>query len=234
MPKSRIVTIPVSQLFFDQELQMREGFDEDHLEALISHIKAGGELPPIKVFPAQGSDPIGRNGEHYYIADGNHRGMAHRRAGVDLINVEQMTGGRSAALKHALGANAEHNALRRTNRDKRKAVFCALNSYSTIFGETKIKNVAVAEACRVAESFVRKIRLELKGEKKKRIDGKSRDAEQLFLNLFFNKRRGAIPQLKEQLESPDFAQISQDKWAELHGELKALTEMAEERAGLTL
>ncbi|MEM0967703.1 MAG: ParB N-terminal domain-containing protein, partial [Verrucomicrobiota bacterium] len=122
MPEKRAILIPVAQLLFDPEIQMRTGLDDDHLGDLVAALKAGKDLPPIDVFPAQGDDPIGPNGEHYYIADGNHRGSAYRLADREQIAIYQHTGGRAAAIKFALGANAEHNALRRTNSDKRKAV----------------------------------------------------------------------------------------------------------------
>ena len=134
-----------------QELQMREEIDHTHVDDLKGHLD---ELPPITVF---------QDGEfdRYFIGDGWHRFLAHKLSNKKQIKADIRPGGKDAALRHSLGANAEHDALRRTNRDKRKAVKIALKSHSAIFGTDKIKNVAVAELCKVAESFVRKVRKEL-------------------------------------------------------------------------
>lgn len=140
-----------------QELQMREEIDHTHVDDLKEHLD---ELPPITVF---------QDGEfdRYFIGDGWHRFLAHKCSDKKSIKADIRPGGKAAALRHALGANSEHNALRRTNRDKRKAVKIALKSHSAIFGTDKIKNVAVAELCRIAESFVRKVRKEIEELEKK-------------------------------------------------------------------
>jgi hypothetical protein len=64
-------------------------------------------------------------------------------------------GGVRAARLHSMRANASHG-LRRTNLDKRRAVMMALDDEE--WGA--LPNVRIAEMCAVAESFVRKIKLE--------------------------------------------------------------------------
>ena len=138
------------------ELQMREDIDSQHVDDLKDCLD---DLPPITVF----ADDI-RNSPsaiRYFIGDGWHRFLAHKLSSKKQIKAIVHPGGKDAALRCALGANAEHNALRRTNRDKRKAVERALKSYNTILGSGKIKNVSVAELCKVTEGLVRKIRKEM-------------------------------------------------------------------------
>jgi uncharacterized ParB-like nuclease family protein len=144
--------IPINAIDHEaiSELQMREDIDHTHVDDLKETLS---ELPPITVFTNEETSM-------YWIGDGWHRFLAHKNSNQKQIKATIHPGGREAALKHALGANAEHNALRRTNRDKRKAVIACLKSHSAIFGTEKIKNVAVADQCKVAESFVRKIRKE--------------------------------------------------------------------------
>ena len=223
-------TLPLAFIEIDEGLQMRQGLDQDHVDEMAEHLKdAGHDLPPITVFEGiQGEH--GKHQRHYYIGDGNHRLLAYRIAKREHIPVEiRPEQGRAAALRHALGANAEHNALRRTNRDKRKAVLTALRELDD---ESDRK---IAELCRVTHVTVGRIRKELEdntGETQPK-DKAGRDAEQLFLDLYFESKRGLIPSLKRTLDSPDFAAVPADKWGDLAAELRALTEEAEQRAGLT-
>lgn len=134
---------------YETDTQLREDIDHTHVDDLKDYLD---DLPPITLF--QGDDGA------YNIGDGWHRYHAFANSNRREIPAIVHPGGKAAALRYALGANAEHNALRRTNRDKRKSVLACLKSHSAIFGTEKIKNVDVAEVCKVAESFVRKIRKE--------------------------------------------------------------------------
>jgi len=124
------------------ELQMREEIDHTHIDDLKEHLD---ELPPITVF---------KDGEfdRYFIGDGWHRFLAHKCSNKKLIKADIRPGGKAAALRHALGANSEHNALRRTSRDKRKAVKIAL----TIFPKASLRELA--EICRVHHQTVSNIK----------------------------------------------------------------------------
>jgi hypothetical protein len=68
------------------------------------------------------------------------------------------------AILHACGANTEHGR-RRSGEDKRKAVMILLEE---IKGEPAKdwSNYRVAEICKVSEAFVRKVKVELRGEGK--------------------------------------------------------------------
>ncbi|MGE9271602.1 MAG: hypothetical protein ACQKBU_12425 [Verrucomicrobiales bacterium] len=224
-------TIPTRDLFFDEGLQMREGFDQDHLEAMVEHLRQGGTLPAIDVYEFC-DDDIGANGEHYYIGDGNHRGMAYRQAKIEHVPVILHPGGRDAALRRALGANAEHNALRRTNRDKRKAVLSALREFPDL-SDNKIAGI-----CKVTQPFVSKLR---KGEgyngynpdsEEGGKNSKQKQPEQLFMSLFFEKKKGWMPGLRRVLDHPELATVSRSYWGDLAADLREMLKTVETRAGL--
>lgn len=143
--------IQINTIIEDIELQMREDIDFDHVDSLKEHLD---ELPPIELYE---DSTTGK----YYIGDGWHRFLAHKLEKKKTIRAIIHLGGRKAAILRAIGANAEHNALRRTNRDKRKAVIFALKSYSTIFSDSKISAREIARACRVTHPFVLKIQKEV-------------------------------------------------------------------------
>lgn len=226
MPELTNSTALVETIRYDDALQMRNTLDEDHMQDLIDAFKSGEEIPPVELF--EDEDGV------RWIGDGNHRFKAAQFAGIKAIPARILPGGRPAAFRRALGANAEHNALRRTNSDKRKAVKMALNSHNAIFGTDKIKNVAVAEVCAVAESFVRKIRKELeeKDPHAKPKDPLGREPEQIFMDFYFGKRGGLIPRLRYSMDSPDYAGIDRQHWAAVVDELGQILRKAEERAGL--
>lgn len=148
----QIENIPLSDLeALDTDLQIRCENDPDQIDNIKEAIEKGERLPPIVLFQ--------EHNEKFHIADGWHRYYAHREKKTKTIEAYVHEGTKEDALKYALGANANHG-LRRTNQDKRNAVLIALKSHNAIFKTDKIKNVAVAELCKVAESFVRKIRKE--------------------------------------------------------------------------
>ena len=126
-------------------LQMRTEVDSAHVDELKDCL---AELPPITLF----ADPL--TGKHH-IGDGWHRFLAHKLSGKKEIAALVHPGGPAEALKHALGANAEHNALRRTNRDKRKAVTIALKSFP------KMSLRELGDLCKVSHQFVAIIKNEV-------------------------------------------------------------------------
>jgi len=76
----------------------------------------GAEFPPVDVF---------YDGSDYWLADGFHRVEAAHRAGFNEIACEMHQGTRQDAQWYSFGAN-KSNGLRRTNRDKQRAVKAAL------------------------------------------------------------------------------------------------------------
>jgi len=138
--------IPLTQIDTTAiDLQIREQIDPDQIDNLREAIESKIELPPIDLFQSETEENA------YYIGDGWHRLHAHREAKCKTIAAIVHPGGRAAALKHALGANADHG-LRRTNRDKRNAVKIALSAFKTHSGRE------IARICNVTESLVRTIK----------------------------------------------------------------------------
>ena len=152
-PETTVQNVPLARIIYDPGLQMRDHIDGDHVDALCDAIDAGESLPPIDVFDDDEIDPeiIPR----YLIGDGNHRFLAAQKRGLKEIACRVFMGGRKAAQKRALGANAEHNALRRTNADKRKSVLCALKLYP------KASLRELADICKVTNPFVLKLKKEV-------------------------------------------------------------------------
>ena len=148
----RLVTIPYAQINADRALQMREVHsDGDQIDNLVEAYGSDpGAVPPIDVFEGEGEQP-------YYIGDGWHRYFALGQLRRGEVPARVHPGGRPAALKHALGANAAHG-LRRTNKDKRKAVTVALGEWP------KLSDRAIAEICKVSHTTVIRIRKEVQVE----------------------------------------------------------------------
>lgn len=104
-------------------------------------------LPPIDVY---------FDGATYWLADGFHRYLATKRNQLPTILATVQPGGRSDALRHALGANATNGAYR-TNADQRNAAEIALEEWPDK------ANPVLAELCRVSVDLVRRCRHEMAG-----------------------------------------------------------------------
>jgi hypothetical protein len=128
----------------------RFGMDGDQVENLKGAYEAGAEVPPVDLFSekAQREDATGTESRvRYYIGDGWHRFHALRELKHTVIPAVVHAGGRREALRFALGANVAHG-LRRTNKDKRKAVEVALREFPSL------SNRAIAELCKVSPGLV--------------------------------------------------------------------------------
>lgn len=125
--------------------QTRVKTDDDAIESYAHEMKDGTVFPPITVF---------FDGATYWLADGFHRYLAAKRNALPTIRAEVQSGGRSDALRHALGANAT-NGVYRNNADKRNAVEIALEEW------TDLANPVLAEICKVSVELVRRCRQEM-------------------------------------------------------------------------
>ncbi|HMP82594.1 MAG TPA: ParB/RepB/Spo0J family partition protein [Verrucomicrobiota bacterium] len=137
-----IKKLKLLEIVTDAGTQVRAGLNEatvtDYAEALAD----GAKFPPVVVF---------HDGDRYIAADGFHRIQAALRIGATQIECDVRKGGKTDALKFALGCNA-HHGLRRTNSDKRHAVGMALKEFP------KTSNAAIAEMCLVGHELVAEIR----------------------------------------------------------------------------
>ncbi len=137
--------IKISEIVTDAGTQVRAGLNEatvaDYAEALAD----GAKFPPVIVF---------HDGDRYIAADGFHRIHAAVRNGVTQIECDVRKGGKSDALKFALGCNA-HHGLRRTNADKRHAVELAVREFPAA------SLPVIAKICLVSEELVKGVSKQL-------------------------------------------------------------------------
>lgn len=125
--------------------QARVSTNDDAIASYADEMSQGAVFPPITVY---------YDGATHWLADGFHRYLAVKRNGGESILAEVHAGGRTDALRHALGANVT-NGVYRNNADKRNAVEIALEEWPDL------ANPALAEICRVSPELVRKCRTEL-------------------------------------------------------------------------
>jgi hypothetical protein len=112
------------------------------VNAYAERMTEGVEVPPVVLFAT--------NGKHW-IGYGWHRLLAAEHVGAPTIAADVRDGGRVAALKYVLGANAAHGH-RRSNADKRRCVEIALLEFSQESSRT------IAEMCGVGHQLVDQVR----------------------------------------------------------------------------
>ena len=125
--------------------QARVQTTDEAVESYADEMTQGTVFPPIDVY---------FDGATYWLADGFHRYLATKRNQLPTIQATVQPGGRTDALRHALGANAT-NGVYRTNADKRNAAEIALEEWPDK------ANPVLAELCRVSVDLVRRCRNEM-------------------------------------------------------------------------
>lgn len=138
-------SLPLDSINIYGGTQARVSTNDDAIASYADEMANGAVFPPIVVY---------YDGATYWLADGFHRFLAVKRNQGETIAAEVHAGGRTDALRHALGANAT-NGVYRNNADKRNAVEIALEEWPDL------ANPALAEICRVSPELVRKCRGEL-------------------------------------------------------------------------
>lgn len=139
--------VPLDQIRIDGGTQQREATDEATVGRYAEAAAAGEELPPGDAF---------FDGAAYWLADGFHRLLGRRKAGMASMRLRVREGTRRDAVLFACGANASHG-LPRTNADKRKAVITLLADEE--WGQWSDKEIE--RRCRVGSGQVGRIRKEL-------------------------------------------------------------------------
>ena len=138
-------------------------------EYFIEFTENMAKFPPLIVYS---------DGVHYWLVDGFHRYHAYMRANVVDVECVVHTGTRRDAVKHSLGVNHDHGQ-RRTNDDKRKAVFIMLDDLEWQSASDR----TIAETCRVSPGLVATCRSESesadKGKVRKGKDGRTIDTEKI-------------------------------------------------------
>lgn len=138
--------LPIISIRLDGNTQPRNKINSNTVKEYAVNMKRGDIFPPVLVF---------FDGTNYWLADGFHRILASESIGITSISATVRKGTQREAILTSVGANATHG-LRRTNADKRRAVLILLEDEEW----SKWTNVAIAKACGVAESFVRKLKKE--------------------------------------------------------------------------
>lgn len=136
-----------SRLSTHPSLLMRaNGLDPDHVAELEAGYRAGRTYPPADIF---------FDGEHHWVADGNHRAAGAAKAGAPL-DVHIHKGTLRDAILFALRANTEHG-LKLTNDDKRLKAVTILCDPDWF----KESDSRLAEIANVTQPFISGVRRDL-------------------------------------------------------------------------
>lgn len=147
MPESTVIAR--ERIRRDGGTQPRAAIVEHVVADYAEAIAGGASLPDVTVF---------YDGKDYWLADGFHRDAAHERLGLAEISCDVRAGTRRDAVLFACGANETHG-LRRTNEDKRRAVWILLADEEWAHWSDR----EIAARCRVSHTFVARLRPELNG-----------------------------------------------------------------------
>jgi len=143
MPQTEL--IPVEKIRLDGGTQPRAAINPEACEEYASDMQSGDVFPAVEVY---------FDGRHYWLADGFHRVLAHRKARPDEpIRCLVYQGSLEDARWHSYGVNKAHG-LRRTNEDKRRAVKLALTHPQGV----KSSDRQIAAHVGVSHEMVRKHR----------------------------------------------------------------------------
>ena len=134
----------IGALVMDERLQSRTEINEDTVSDYADAIGTGAEFPAVLVY---------FDGINYYLTDGYHRVLAHKRAQKVSILCDVVHGTMRDAILHSTGVNAKHG-MRRTYADKRKAVMTLLDDFEW----SDWSNAEIARRCGVSAPFVANLR----------------------------------------------------------------------------
>ena len=139
--------INISDIVAEVDIQSRTALNSRLIEEYSDDLGLGALFPPVDVF---------YDGTYYFLTDGFHRFNAHKQSGKKTIEANIHKGSRRDAILFSVGVNATHG-LRRSNDDKRKAVFKLLNDDEWV----KMSDGEIAKHCSVSQPFVSGLRKEL-------------------------------------------------------------------------
>lgn len=134
----------IAALVMDERLQSRTEVNEETVSEYAEALLAGADFPPVLVY---------FDGINYYLTDGYHRLLAHKRAEKVSILCDVVQGTMRDAILHSTGVNAKHG-MRRTYADKRKAVMTLLDDFEW----SDWSNSEIARRCGVSPTFVSSLR----------------------------------------------------------------------------
>ena len=138
------------------KLQTRLLLSAETVEDYADAMRGKAKFPPVTVFADADSDTL-------WLADGFHRVAAAEATGYKMVKAEVIPGTFADALKHALGANANHG-LRRSNADKQKALEMAWENRRELWPRDDKADPSAAvlsEACGVSLATVNRFLSEI-------------------------------------------------------------------------
>jgi hypothetical protein len=141
------VKLKTDVIHTDGGTQPRATTDQSTVTEYSEDMKSGIPFPPVVVY---------HDGKDYWLADGFHRVLAARVAGIREIEADVQMGTKRDALLYACGANAAHG-MRRTNEDKRRVVKRLLEDVEW----AKWSDREIAKRCRVGPDMVGDLRRSL-------------------------------------------------------------------------
>lgn len=103
-------------------LQTRAALDEAAIQDFAERMEAGDSFPPLLCFRVEGRDRL-------LLAGGHHRLRAAKLAGLDTVLCRIREGSELEAFCESAADNAGHQAIRRTNQDKRACVETAIQRW---------------------------------------------------------------------------------------------------------
>jgi hypothetical protein len=146
VPLTSILTDAASQA----RVKIRTGVVRDYRRAMSEQIGEGGlRFPPIVLFT---------DGSRHWLADGFHRVLAARDAGLSEFPADVRPGTERDALLFSIACNGTHG-LPRTNADKRKAVTLLLADAEW----SQWSDREIARRCQVSPEIVHKVRRSASG-----------------------------------------------------------------------
>lgn len=154
--------LDLSAISLDLSIQTRAKTNPATVAEYAERMKAGDKFPPLVVYLVDGK---------HVLADGFHRLLAATKIGLTAFPAQIRVGTRKDLIAFAVGANTRHG-LPRTNADKRRAAEMAVAELADL------SDHAIAQACKVSQPFVSKVRKQLKtvisSGKRTGRDGKAR------------------------------------------------------------
>src|SRR5262245_57326482 len=148
-PQQTATFVALATITMDEAAQTRvktrTAMVREYAAAMKQQATEGGlRFPPIIVFS---------DGKSYWLADGFHRFLAARQAGLTEIAADVRPGTQRDALLHSISANSDHG-LPRSRADRRKAVTVLLNDAEW----SQWSDREIAKRCRVHHSMVSRMR----------------------------------------------------------------------------
>lgn len=193
-----------------QGKQVRAGMNEQTISEYSEHLSNGGEFPPIVVF---------FDSRDYWLADGWHRFLAHKRIGCLEIAEDVRIGTERDALRYALSANSGHG-LPRTNQDKRNAVALALaDAEWSTFSSREI-----AALCAVSPNLVAEMKRGKTAEEKTENNKKLSSGDKVKVNSTVTNKNTQELKREENIPEEESYDPEDDELSEAHSTVIHLSE----------